>query len=93
MTQGNDHQQILWHGNKRKKYARIVLEQTSRMRKYKWGIFQIPSHEFSCEIHLIFPFYNYKHNDENQEEGKCLYNNYNEMVSNCEYAAHMLNRA
>ena len=36
MTQGNDdHQQILWHGNKRKKYARIVLEQTSRMRKYK----------------------------------------------------------
>ena len=46
------------------------------------------------ELHLIFPFYNYKYNDENQEEeGKCLYNNYNEMVSNCENAAHMLNRA
>lgn len=24
MTHNNDHQQILWHGNKRKKYARIV---------------------------------------------------------------------
>ena len=38
MTQGNDHQQILlWHGNKRKKYARIVFEQTSRMCRCKRG--------------------------------------------------------
>ena len=56
MTQGNDHQQILWHGNKRKKYARIVLEQTSRMRKYKWGIFQIPSYVFLARFTLFFLF-------------------------------------
>ena len=38
MTQGNDHQQILWHGNKRKKYARIVFsEQTLRMCRCKRG--------------------------------------------------------
>lgn len=42
MTQGNDHQQILWHGNKRKKYARIVFEQTLRMCRCKRGRFQDP---------------------------------------------------
>ena len=44
MTQGNDdHQQILWHGNKRKKYARIVFsEQTLRMCRCKRGKLQIP---------------------------------------------------